>query len=70
MLHLLERLARAAHDAGERIVRDMDRHLGRLRDAPIQARQERIRALFREGQQPRRSMPRMTFGGGDDAQTL
>jgi hypothetical protein len=36
----------------------------------IQARQERVRALFREGQQPRRSMPRMTFGGGDDAHTL
>jgi hypothetical protein len=36
----------------------------------IAERQERIRALFREGQQPRRSMPRMTFGGGDDAQAF
>ena len=38
---LLEDDARAARDAGERVVGDVDRHLGGLRDAAIQPGQQR-----------------------------
>ena len=43
-VEILEHLAGAAHDAGERVVGDVDRHLGRLRHAPVEAREERAAA--------------------------
>ena len=41
---LLEDDAGPAGDAGQRVVGDVDRHLGRFRDAPVEARQERAAA--------------------------
>src|SRR5579884_3310757 len=39
-VNLLQRLAGAAHDAGERILGDLDRHLGLLREPDIQSFQQ------------------------------
>ena len=43
-VELLEDDAGAAGDAGQRVVGDVDRHLGRLGDAPVEAGQQRAAA--------------------------
>ncbi len=43
-VELLEDDARAAHDAGQRVVGDVDRHLGRLGHATVEALQQRAAA--------------------------
>ena len=43
-VQLLEHDAGPASDAGQRVVRDVDGHLGGLRHAPVEAQQERAAA--------------------------
>src|SRR5256885_15567097 len=44
VLELFEDLPAAARDAGERVVRDVDGHLGRLRDARVEPPEKRAAA--------------------------
>src|SRR6267143_4831740 len=72
VLHLLERLARAAHDAGERVVGDDHRQARLLHQQPAEVAQQRAaagehHALFRDvGTELGRRLLERGFDGRDD----
>src|SRR5256885_6738771 len=72
VLELLKDLAAAASDAGERVVGDVDRDLGRLGDARVEAAEERaaareVNALVHDvGDELRRGLLDRVLDGVDD----